>query len=109
MALTDQQQAELERLGPRIVQMRLDAAGGHPGSRVTYVVTGEVLRRDIEAWLAEQTHAEAEQRAETLRLARAAGQQQTETLRWAKIAGWAALAAVVLGIVVPLLRWLLAK
>jgi hypothetical protein len=62
------------------------------------------------------TRPEAERRAETLRLARIAGEQQTEALRWAKlsgkwarIAGWAALAAVGIGIVVPLLQWLLSK
>jgi hypothetical protein len=55
MALTDQQRAELESLGPRIVQMRLDAAGNNPGALVPHMVSGDVLRRDIEAWLANQT------------------------------------------------------
>ena len=93
MALTDQQRAELARLGPRIVQMRLDATGNGPGALVQG--TKDMDRRVVEDWLAAQDADEAAQRA--------------DTLRWAKIAGWAALAAVALGIVVPLLQWALAK
>jgi len=93
MALTDQQGAELKRLGPRIVQMRLDATGNDPGALVQG--TKDMDRRGVEDWLAAQGADEAKQRA--------------DTLRWAKIAGWAALAAVGLTIVVPLLQWLLGK
>ncbi len=49
MALTDQQRAELERLGPSIVQMRLDATSNDPGALVQG--TKDTPRRDVADWL----------------------------------------------------------
>ncbi|WP_296336555.1 hypothetical protein [Reyranella sp.] len=44
-----------------------------------------------------------------LRLARASSQQQSATLTWARIAGWAAIAAVVLAILVPVAQALISR
>lgn len=106
MGLTDQQRAQLEALGLRNVELKLASSDTNPGGLVKHIVFDAVLRRDIDAWVAEQSFADAKERAETLRLAKLAHDEQGEALRWAKIAGWAALAAAGLAIIVPLLQWL---
>jgi hypothetical protein len=113
MALTEKQLAELEKVGMAVVQIRLAQQSFGRAAVLRGFATGELPRGYVEDWmvkkLAAQERQQAEHRTEAMRLARSASQQQTETLRWAKIAGWAAIVAVGLGIVVPLLQWLPTK
>jgi hypothetical protein len=90
MALTDEQRVELERLGPHIVAMRLNA---HPVAGETSLVKGfkDLLRKDAEVWLATKGKEEAQQRA--------------KTLWWAVIGGLAGSVGVALVIV----QWLFGK
>ena len=67
MALTDQQRAELEKLGVRLVVMRLDASGNGPGALVFGFK--DLLRGDAEGWLIEKAQDDERRQAETLRLA----------------------------------------
>ncbi len=88
MALTDEQRAELEALGPETVRIKLSLGGADRGASIPGFKTGPyraLTRSDIEDWLAEQHIAEA--------------RVQSSTLRWAKIAGWAGIGSVVIGIV----------
>ena len=94
MALTDQQRVELERLGLSIVLVKLAQPGAGP--------SGDMTRGDVEDWTGEKLADQARQQAEALRWAKISGKS-------ARIAGWAALAAVGIGIVVPLLQWAFVK
>jgi hypothetical protein len=102
MALTDQQRAELERLGLSNVLVKLAQPGTGRGAALGGFPSGDMTRGDVEDWTGEKLADQARQQAEALRWTKISG-------KWARIAGWAALAAVGIGIVVPLLQWLLAK
>jgi hypothetical protein len=83
--MTDAQRAELEALGPEMVQAKLSQAGSGRGAAVAGFktgagATGYLSRGDIEDWLADKY-----------------AQERKQTLRWAKIAGWAAIISVIVG------------
>jgi hypothetical protein len=93
MALTDEQRAELEALGPETVRAKLIQGGpghgasvagfksGHPGG-----LGGLLTRGDVEDWLAEKHGEEARERK--------------QTLRWATIAAWAGIAGVIATVII---------
>lgn len=109
MALTEQQRAELEQLGLAMVQMKVANSGAGLGATVQHMASGVMTRKDVEDWVAQRTSEQVEQQTEMLRLARASSQQQSATLRWARIAGWAAIAAVVLAVLVPIAQALISR
>ena len=88
MTLTPEQRAELEALGPETVRGKSSLArpGRNvpvPGFKTGESSAGNLLRGDIEDWLAEK-------HIEDARI-------QHSILRWAKIAGWAAIIGVLIG------------
>lgn len=89
MALTREQRTSLEEAGIRVVSLKLATYGGGKGSFVGGFKCGEILRGDIEGWLAAKTKDEQS--------------QQDRTLKWAQIAGWAGIASVVIAIAALLL------
>src|SRR5262245_32879430 len=100
MALTDEQRAELETLGPETVRIKLLHGGAGKGASIPGFKTGsfgsgELARGDIEDWLVEKHIQEAH--------------IQKSTLQWAKIAGWAGIAGVIVGLLAVLITVWLAK
>ena len=93
MPLKFDQACELERLGMDNVRERLRYAGASPGSIVPGLGDGNMLRGDVENWLAERDKALRE-RAEKL---------QQDTLWWAKAAAWVAGAGIIVGAIVSFL------
>jgi hypothetical protein len=75
---------ELDRLGTRVVQKKLDQAGVSHGALVHGFVCGGIERGFIEEWLAECESADA--------------RRERATLRWARIAGVVA----IIGLIVAL-------
>ena len=94
--LTPEQRAELERLGPETIRLKLMLGGPGRGASIPGFETGpfqSLTRSDVETWLAGKSVEEAV--------------IQQSTLRWAKIAGIAAIAGVIvsaIGILVTI--WL---
>ncbi len=105
MPLTDNQLAELEKLGVRAVLLRLENSGTGRGATMQHMASGIMQRGDVEDWLAQRTREEAEQQAETLRFAKLAAEQQIVAVRWAKIAGWAAGLSIVVSVFIAGLQW----
>ena len=95
--LTDDQRAELERLGTAYVRLKIvNYAGGHTGrkSMIGGFDTGDMMRKAIEDWLVTRSAQEAAEQAK----------EQADILKWAKIAAWAAIAGVVITIIVAILK-----
>jgi|SRR5580704_9685832 hypothetical protein len=96
MPLSDDQRADLERMGSRRVRLLVtNYAGGHtsPESFIPGFPSGQIRRDVIDEWLAEKDHEE--------RLRSEASQiEQNRIARSAKKAAWiAAIAAIVAAIV----------
>jgi hypothetical protein len=88
VALTPEQRAELEALGPENVREKLSLSRPGRGAAVAGFKTGhfsagDLTRGDIEDWLAEKHVEDAAIR--------------NSILRWAKIAGWAAIISALIG------------
>jgi hypothetical protein len=85
MPLSAQQRAELESLGPATIRAKLNQPGTGRGASLfgfkTGVEGGQLVRGDVEDWLAEKYIEEAA--------------TQNSILRWAKIAAWAGIASVI--------------
>jgi hypothetical protein len=94
--LTDTQRAELERMGPEQVRLKVVGyAGGNTGpeSFIPGFACGQIRRDAIDDWLAEKRDEE---------IARQARDYATN-LRWTKIAAWAAIvSAIAAAIGVPI-------
>jgi hypothetical protein len=80
--LTPEQRAELEEQGPQSIRFKLLQHGSGRGAFIPGFKCGDIIRGNIEDWLAEKTKIEAA--------------QQAATLQWARIAGWAGIASVIL-------------
>jgi hypothetical protein len=106
MALTPEQRAELEKLGPDNVRIKLVAGGPGAGASVPGFRTGHpgglgglMTRSDVEDWLAEKHVEQVATRREEADVLRS-------TLTWARIAG---IAAIVFGLATIALTIWLAK
>jgi hypothetical protein len=89
MALTPEQLAELERLGPETIRLKLMLGGPGRGASIPGFETGpfqSLTRSDVETWLAEKSIQEAA--------------MQRSTLTWAKIAGIAGIICVIVTAIV---------
>lgn len=106
MALTDKQRSELEALGVAVVQTKLAQPGPGRGASLRGFASGDMARGDVEDWLSEAVVGHerlwTEQHAEAVHWAKVSG-------KWARIAGLAALAAVALAIIVPVVQWATGK
>lgn len=85
MALTEQQKIVLERVGARVVILKLTTSGPGSGALVKGLPEGDYLRSDVEEWLSSKSREEEG--------------RQASTLCWAKIAGWSSVAAAVLALI----------
>jgi len=95
--LTDDQRAELERLGTAYVRLKIvNYAGGNTGreSMIGGFDTGAMKRKAIEDWLVTRSAQEDAEQAK----------KQADILKWAKIAAWAAIAGVAITIIVAILK-----
>ncbi len=82
MALTPEQRAELERLGPETIRLKLMLGGPGRGASIPGFETGPfqlLTRGDVETSLAEKSVEKSS--------------RQDSTLRWEKIAGVAGIVA----------------
>jgi len=95
MALSREQRAELNALGPDNVRQKLFESGAGRGALVRGFRCGDIGRGDIEDWLAEKYVEETA--------------MQRGTLRWAQIAGCAGIAGVVVGVAAVFVTIWLAK
>jgi hypothetical protein len=88
--LTNEQRACLEERGLAVARIKLIEYSGGRGEVVGGFPCENLLRGDLEDWVAEKGREEAS--------------QQVSTLRWAKIAGWAAIISVIVTIIGILLQ-----
>jgi hypothetical protein len=72
MGLSANQIAELDRLGPENVSLKLSYAGVGSGALVRGFSCEDMTRSDVEDWLANQGRKSAKQQADTLWWAKAA-------------------------------------
>jgi hypothetical protein len=90
MALSPEDRERLEALSPEIVRQRLSYAGAGDGS----IVPGlgrpkDLLRGDVEEWLAEKD--------------KEAAKLQQKTLAWARAAAWISIVGIVVAVVLALI------
>jgi len=98
MGLNKEQRDELETLGAETVRAKLIHGGAGKNAVVPGFRTGphgDLLRTDVEDWLAEQHTKEA--------------RVQNSTLLWAKIAGWAGIISVIVTVAIGVATIWLAK